>query len=62
MIKEELRKCAECGESYDPSAGDAMYYSHPYGYDKGCETHCLACWLGVGPIDIEKMNNESSAS
>ena len=50
-----LRTCEDCGERYsinDFLETQAHYFPHPYNYRKGCETHCLACWLGVGPNDF----------
>ena len=55
--EEERRVCAECGQSYtiaDFRAGHPSYFDPPHRYDEGCKTYCLACWLGVGPKDIEK--------
>lgn len=55
------RKCKECGtlysieETYEHSQ---IYFDGPENYSSGCSEYCLACWLGVGPNDVEKMDRE----
>ena len=49
------RVCTECGGEY--TIGEYMqassdYFARPSNYRAGCETYCLACWLGVGPNDF----------
>jgi hypothetical protein len=56
------RTCTECGERY--TIGQYLetyshYFSRPWDYRAGCETHCLACWLGVGPRDFPAEDDDS---
>jgi hypothetical protein len=37
-------------------------FSQPEDYRSGCEEYCLACWLGVGPLDFPDTNLEPDAS
>lgn len=47
------KRCARCGEFYcqvpDVSPD---YFHHPINYPQGSAQYCLACWLGVGPMDV----------
>jgi hypothetical protein len=59
------RNCKECGEQY--TVGQYLessdnYFSRPWNYRAGCETHCLACWLGVGPHDFPAEEDEQQAA
>ena len=62
-LSSEKRICSECGQEYsveeilDTSPG---YWDHPYNYAEGSAQYCLACWLGVGPKDIAKMDLDSA--
>jgi len=52
----DLRRCTECGQQYSIQAylsSAAHYFAAPYNYEHGCEKYCLACWLGIGPLDID---------
>src|SRR5262245_31212644 len=53
------KRCIRCGEFYCPLPIewlDSEYYRHPTDYSRGSVDHCLACWLGVGPKDIEEWD------
>ena len=57
------RSCEECGQpftigQYLDSSPD--YFSRPWGYRAGCNSYCLACWLGVGPRDFPAQDDEGS--
>jgi hypothetical protein len=46
------RVCANCGSLYSAEKlflSSSQYFRPPYNYADACLTHCLACWLGVGP-------------
>jgi hypothetical protein len=54
----ELRVCTECGQQYSIEellSSSPSYFNAPHNYDRGCDKYCLACWLGVGPKDVERM-------
>ena len=54
----DLSRCTECGQQYSIRAflsDCAHYFAAPYNYEHGCEKYCLQCWLGIGPLDIEKL-------
>ena len=49
-----VRMCEKCGDEYqieETKDHGAQYFKAPYDYEQGCQTICLACWLGVGPND-----------
>lgn len=50
------RVCETCGHTYRISqfvdGNKHPYMDHGYKYRLGCERYCLACWLGVGPLDF----------
>ena len=51
---DDTRRCARCSETYSPAELEnhcAHYFEHPYRYIDGVDDYCLACWLGVGPLD-----------
>jgi len=50
----EVRTCRVCGIDYtvDYATISSEYLRHPTDFSSGCATHCLACWLGVGPNDV----------
>ena len=59
------RICKECKQAYSIKAfldSSRNYFGRPFGYRKGCERYCLACWLGVGPYSIGDDADESLAS
>ena len=43
--------CKTCGITYEIDDSCMLHMSPPDNYSSGCSSHCLACWLGVGPID-----------
>ena len=54
-IASDLSVCTECEREY--SVGETLetnssYFPPPYDYERGSSSHCLACWLGVGPHDF----------
>jgi hypothetical protein len=58
----ETRRCAKCGSSYSPdeelaAASPGQYVDAPFLYSQGVQDHCLACWLGVGPLDVEAADD-----
>jgi len=58
---ENRRVCASCGASYsieEYRESSSHYFGWPYYYSDGCETDCLACWLGVGPGQELPMGGE----
>ncbi len=49
------RSCKECNRIYTIKEffeHNSHYFGRPENYRSGCETYCLACWLGVGPNDF----------
>ncbi len=55
-----IKLCSECGNPYYLDYSDS-HIDPPYNYAKGIETHCLACWLDVGPNseDLEYYREKS---
>jgi hypothetical protein len=54
------RVCAQCGAAYSIAeyvSSSPHYFRSPYDYSRGCLTHCLQCWLGVGPVSAELEGN-----
>ena len=54
-VPSDLATCSECESKY--SVGETLetnstYFPPPYDYESGSSSHCLACWLGVGPRDF----------
>lgn len=52
---DDYRKCIVCGGEYsefETMDHNRFYFGHPYSYGDGSGWHCLACWLGVGPLDL----------
>ncbi|MGO9839175.1 MAG: hypothetical protein ACLP1X_33755 [Polyangiaceae bacterium] len=50
----DIRRCIECGSSYSPDEemdASPSYVYAPHLYWQGAQDYCLACWLGVGPLD-----------
>ena len=50
-----LATCTECGRKYsvdDTRETNSTYFPPPCDYERGSSSHCLACWLGVGPRDF----------
>jgi len=50
--RERSRACADCGQTYsiqEYAVSAGHYFNGPEKYINGCFTHCLSCWLGVGP-------------
>lgn len=48
------RTCSKCGCLYSIGGyaeSNESYFFQPERYIDGCESFCLACWLGVGPND-----------
>jgi hypothetical protein len=53
--QQALERVCKCGEKYTVQQyleSSLYYFSRPFNYRAGCETYCLACWLGVGPNDF----------
>ena len=53
--------CSKCNEEYSITESLTScpgYWDHPYSYSHGSPRYCLACWLGVGPKDVAKMDAE----
>jgi hypothetical protein len=49
---DDYRKCIVCGREhseFETMDNNRCYFEHPYSYGDGSGSHCLACWLGVGP-------------
>jgi len=36
-------------------------YAAPDQFDDAGKDHCLACWLGVGSLDVEKTDGSSTS-
>lgn len=55
-FKNLQRFCQVCGSRYTIGeyldGGNERYFDSVEDYRRGCESTCLACWLGVGPMDI----------
>lgn len=53
-LSDRDRRCQECGDRYCqvPDVA-AEYFYYPTDYSRGSERYCLACWLGVGPKDVD---------
>ncbi len=52
------RTCVCCEGTYrisDYHSSSAEYFCKPYQYVDGCLTHCLCCWLGIGP-EADEVN------
>jgi hypothetical protein len=59
--KLQHRQCQECGRAYTIAwhlKHHSNYFDKPYDYQNGCDTHCLACWLGVGPKDCPESYDD----
>lgn len=55
------RFCQECGRLYrieDYLQSSEYYFHKPVRYVDGCERNCLACWLDVGPNDVEDRESD----
>ena len=55
------RTCEECGQPYfvDKLLEDnPEYFPPPYDYESGVDRYCLACWLGVGPGDTARDDDD----
>lgn len=52
---ETEKKCKECGQDYSPDdyVSQKQYWDFPTDYQHGSKEYCLACWLGVGPNDVD---------
>ena len=50
----DKRICVACNTAYSVAEYDSAYFDPPHDYESGCSTHCLACWLGVGPTEIDR--------
>jgi hypothetical protein len=56
------RSCEECGRSYleeETFEESPEYFPPPYDYGSGVARYCLACWLGVGPGDTARDDDDS---
>jgi DNA-binding XRE family transcriptional regulator len=58
-FRPQEQTCSACGQEY--SLGEMLiacpgYWDHPYNYSRATTPYCLACWLGVGPRDVAKMD------
>jgi len=63
-LPKQKQICSECGQEYSVEETLSTipgYWDHPYNYSQGSAQYCLGCWLGVGPKDIAKMDNEYAA-
>lgn len=57
----QRRVCRSCEAIYTISKaleGQEDYFRPPHDYVRGCQEYCLACWLGVGPLDIPEAYGE----
>ena len=55
------RVCRSCEAIYtinEVLANQREYFKQPYDYVTGCQEYCLACWLGVGPLDFPEAYGE----
>src|SRR5262245_19972015 len=55
------RVCRSCEAIYtiiEALENQKDYFQQPYDYLRGCQEYCLACWLGVGPLDIPEAYGE----
>ncbi|MGD7651679.1 MAG: hypothetical protein ACQCXQ_00595 [Verrucomicrobiales bacterium] len=43
--------CETCGQPYTVDDTVDQHMNPPDDYRRGCQRYCLACWLGVGPMD-----------
>ena len=50
--------CRVCGSNYQIDEFMDAYMEHPINYSSGCDSSCLACWLGVGPLDCPDGSKE----
>lgn len=61
----DTHRCARCSNAYSPAELErrcSHYFEHPYRYVDGVDDYCLACWLGVGPLDRnDEMESHTSA-
>ncbi len=55
-----VNTCVECGHPYHLDY-TTEHLNTPTSYSKGIATHCLACWLGVGPGSetVESLSQQS---
>ena len=51
--------CETCGRPYVVDESADSHMNPPDDYRRGYQRYCLACWLGVGPKDCPKVENES---
>lgn len=51
------RRCVCCGQTYSVAQffSEQGYFGGACNYAQGCVTHCLGCWLGVGPAELEEQ-------
>lgn len=58
------RTCHTCGQPYKiaefADSEKWIVFRGGHKYLQGCEKYCLACWLGVGPLDLPTIEQESS--
>jgi len=56
------KRCESCSEKFDPekiSTEFPQYLDAPYFYGRDGAGFCEACFLGVGPLDIPKIDLET---
>lgn len=57
--------CETCGARYTIGqflVNSGHYFPLPHDYKSGCQRHCLACWLGVGPRDFPASEGDDGSS
>lgn len=60
-IRSHDHTCKTCGWRYAPDeelASDVSSVDAPDQYADGVDDHCLTCWLGLGPYDVERDLNK----
>jgi len=60
-LPEQKQICSECGQEYsveETLTACPGYWDRPYNFSQASARYCLACWLGVGPKDVAKMDAE----
>jgi len=53
-MHEESTNCRICHQDYVVDHHYDAYRDAPYHYDRDGSGYCLACFLGVGPTDLDE--------
>ena len=61
MKAQNQHKCVRCGSLYLLNDQEREAYAAPDQFDDAGKDHCLACWLGVGSLDVEKTDGSSTS-